>query len=215
MPNITTASGVISLASIVCTAARPGRLHGIVLQPGLPRVSTKEEEVDEIPGPGGGINRGDFEALVNQYRDKVYRLIFSIVREKAPAEELTQDVFLKIWRVLDRYDGRASVGTWVYTIARNTGLTWLRSESFRRTVPLDATGEPAAMAAEAAAVEIGDLKACIERLPADQKKVLEQYYFQDRSVEDVAASLGMASGTVKSHLFRARRALAEMLGESR
>ncbi len=178
-------------------------------------MSTKEEEVGEISGPGGGINRGDFEALVNQYRDKVYRLIFSVVREKAPAEELTQDVFLKIWRVLDRYDGRASFGTWIYTIARNTGLTWLRSESFRRTVPLDTIGEPAAIAAEGARVEIGNLKACIEKLTADQRKVLEQYYFQDRSVEDVAASLGMASGTVKSHLFRARRALAEMLGESR
>lgn len=71
------------------------------------------------------------------------------------------------------------------------------------------------MAAPEAAIGADDLKACIGRLPPDQRQVLEQYYFQERSVEDVAASLGMASGTVKSHLFRARRALAEMLGGSR
>lgn len=155
-----------------------------------------------------------FAALVDQFRDKVYRLIFSIVREAAPAEELTQDVFLKLWQILDRYDGRASVGTWVYTIARNTGLTWLRRESYRRTLPLDGACEPVDPTTTAAGRD-RDLQACIRRLPLEQRQVLELYYFQDCSVEDVAASLGMASGTVKSYLFRARRTLAEMLGEAR
>ena len=92
------------------------------MQPRLVPESTNEREVSEIAGLSDGIDRGEFEALVKQYRDKVYRLIFSIMREAAPADELTQDVFLKIWRLLDRYDGRALVGTWIYPIARNTGL---------------------------------------------------------------------------------------------
>ena len=92
------------------------------MQPRLVPESTNEREVNEIGGLSDGIDRGEFEAVVRQYRDKFYRLIFSIVREAAPAEELTQDVFLKIWRLLDRYDGRALVGTWISPIARNTGL---------------------------------------------------------------------------------------------
>ncbi len=53
------------------------------------------------------------------------------------AEEVTQDVFLKLWRALPAYDGRASPSTWLYTIARNTCLSAVRAESYRRTTPLD------------------------------------------------------------------------------
>lgn len=152
----------------------------------------------------------EFDALVGQYQRKVFRLIFSMARNASVAEELTQEVFLKIWRAFDRYDSRASLSTWIYTIAKNTALTWLRSESYRRAIPLDSAGEPSTNAPADARC---DIRSCVERLPAEQRQVVEQYYFQDRSVDDVAEILNLPAGTVKSHLFRARRSLAAMLGE--
>jgi RNA polymerase sigma-70 factor, ECF subfamily len=180
-------------------------------QPTSAPTSTKEggsKIPDRVPA---GRQDEEFEALVAQYQGKVFRLIFSIVRATTAAEELTQEVFLKIWRVFDRYDGRASMSTWIYAIARNTALTWLRSESYRRTEPLHADREFPAPATTL--VDTSGIRACVARLPQDQREIVEQYYFHDRSVEDVAEVLGLAPGTVKSHLFRARRALAAMLGE--
>lgn len=54
-----------------------------------------------------------FEALVDRYRKKVFRLAFSMVNNEARSEELAQDVFLKLWQALPRYDGRASLSTWI------------------------------------------------------------------------------------------------------
>src|SRR4051812_43121558 len=84
------------------------------------------------------------EALLDLYQNKVYRLMLSMTRNSARAEELTQDVFFKVWQALPGYDGRASFSTWIYTIARNTALTHIRSESYRFALPLDAVAEPAA-----------------------------------------------------------------------
>jgi RNA polymerase sigma-70 factor (ECF subfamily) len=122
-------------------------------------------------------------------------------------------VFLKVWRAFGRYDGRASVGTWIYAIARNTALSWLRSQSYRRTVPLESIADPPAAALSADADR--DIRKCVERLPPDQQQIVELYYFQDRSIDAVSEIVRMAPGTVKSHLFRARRALADMLGEGK
>jgi RNA polymerase sigma factor (sigma-70 family) len=103
------------------------------------------------------------------------------------------------------------MSTWIYAIARNTALTWLRSESYRRTEPLDAGREFPSPTTNS--VDSCGIRACVALLPPDQREIVEQYYFHDRSIEDVAEVLGLAPGTVKSHLFRARRALAAMLGE--
>jgi hypothetical protein len=62
-----------------------------------------------------------FELLLDRYPQKVFRLVYSILKEAARAEEVTQDVFLRLWQVLPDYDGRASLSTWLYTITRNTG----------------------------------------------------------------------------------------------
>src|SRR2546428_8898996 len=84
------------------------------------------------------------EHLLNRYATKVFRMALTFLKDPARAEETTQDVFLKLWQALPGYDGRASPGTWLYTIARNTCLSASRFESYRKTVPIDASHEPAA-----------------------------------------------------------------------
>jgi RNA polymerase sigma-70 factor (ECF subfamily) len=149
-----------------------------------------------------------FERILDLYQNKVIRLIYTLVGNIAIAEDIAQDALLKVWQALDIYDGRAALGTWIYTIARNTALTHLRAETYRRTLPLDAVAEPAATSA----AEPGpDIRKHVERLPEEQREAIVLYYFQEKSVEDVAQMLDLPIGTVKSQLFRARKTLAEKL----
>ena len=150
-----------------------------------------------------------FELLLCRYQGKVFRLVYSILKEADRAEEVTQDVFVKMWQVLPDYDGRASLSTWLYTISRNTALSSLRANSYRKTLSIEDC-EPRAINPEAGVQQL-QIKQLVERLPEMQQQVITLFYLQDRSVEDVAHMLDLPEGTVKSHLHRARRALAQMV----
>ena len=150
-----------------------------------------------------------FELLVDRYQQKVFRLAYSIVRDWAWAEDVTQETFVKMWQVLPEYDGRASPSTWLYTIARNTALSRLRAAIHRRTAPLDCSYEVAAPSVDTVAqLETEQL---VARLPEAEQEVVRLFYLQDRNVDEVAQMLDMPGGPVKSHLHRARRRLAEWM----
>jgi RNA polymerase sigma-70 factor, ECF subfamily len=160
-------------------------------------------------------HRQAFERLLDLYEVKVFRMAVMFLRDRGRAEEVTQDIFLKLWQVLPAYDGRAAPSTWLYTIARNTCLSALRSEAHRKTVPFDSITEPVA-AEETGGRDVLDrieLERCLERLPEVQREVITLFYLQDKSVEEVARMLDLPVGTVKSHLHRARLALAAMIKE--
>src|SRR5258708_26901938 len=89
--------------------------------------------------------RPAFERLLAEYEVKVFRMAVMFLRDPGRAEEVTQDIFLKLWKALPAYDGRAAPSTWLYTIARNTGLSALRSETHRKILPLDSIPVPAAV----------------------------------------------------------------------
>ncbi len=166
-----------------------------------------EDEVCQLLSAGR--RKAAFEALLGRYQTKVFRLMYSMLGNAATAEDVTQDVFLKLWQVLPAYDGRASFSTWIYAIARNTALTRLRAESYRRTESLTPASEPATAAAPA--LRDWEISRLVARLPEEQRDVVRLFYLQDRSVDEVARMLDLPAGTVKSHLFRARKALAAML----
>ena len=148
------------------------------------------------------------ERLLDDYQHKVYRMALVMLRDAGRAEEVTQDIFVKLWRALPLYDGRAAPGTWLYTIARNTCLSALRAEGYRRTSALTEANEPSSSSPTPTALSV---EQCLARLPDVQRRVISLFYLQERSVADVAAMLDLPEGTVKSHLHRARRALAAMM----
>jgi RNA polymerase sigma-70 factor (ECF subfamily) len=148
------------------------------------------------------------ERMLQDYQGKVFRMALTMLRDPGWAEDVTQDVFLKLWRALPAYDGRAAVTTWLYTIARNTCLTALRAAGYRRTTPLADVTEPGAASLTPLEVSVDQ---CLGRLPEVQRQVITLFYLQDRNVSEVAAMLDLPEGTVKSHLHRARRALAAMM----
>lgn len=154
-----------------------------------------------------------FERLVPAYRRRVIGLAYSVLRDRAAAEDLAQEVFVKLWRALPRYDGRARLSTWIYAITRNAAISTLRAR--RRSVSLS---DPAVLAEvenrEAAPdPDPGDaaLWRQVEALPEKQRQAVILYYQDERAVDEVAAMMGMPVNTVKTHLHRARASLAATL----
>jgi RNA polymerase sigma-70 factor (ECF subfamily) len=154
-----------------------------------------------------------FERLVPAYRRRVIGLAYSVLRDRAAAEDLAQEVFVKLWRALPRYDGRARLSTWIYAITRNAAISALRTR--RRSVSLS---DPAVLAEaenrEAAPdPALGDsaLWRHVDALPEKQRQAVILYYQDERTVDEVAAMMGMPVNTVKTHLHRARAILAAAL----
>jgi len=156
-----------------------------------------------------------FEALVGAYRRRVFGLAYSILRERAAAEDVAQEVFVKLWKSLDSYDGRARLSTWIYAITRNAAIS-----AHRARRPASSLSDPGTLAEAEGASAVEDrvgadderLWRAVGALPEAQRRAVTLYYQDERPVEEVAEMLGMPANTVKTHLHRARARLAKELG---
>src|SRR5262249_44520408 len=123
-----------------------------------------------------------------------------------------QESWIRIWKALSAYDGRASLSTWIYAITRNRCLTAIGRRS--QGVPWEEAEEEILLLETAMpeAEELANLlRALVNRLPDRYRRSLVLYYYEDRSISEVADMLGIPEGTVKTSLHRARAALAEQL----
>jgi len=184
-----------------------------------------ERDADLLASLREGDHRAVLEGLMDRYRQKVLHLAVSIVRDAALAEDLCQTSFVKVWQALPKFDGRASLSTWLYTITRNTCLTAVARE--RRIVPLedfaevaDDDGDPMLFGTAQAGVESAgqaaaeyDVAKLLEKLPEPYRRVVVLFYLEDRSCEEVGELLSMPTGTVKALLHRGRKRLAAIAGE--
>ena len=199
----------------------------VKMSPGTPRPSVAmERDADLLEALRSGDHRAVLEGLMERYRQKVMNLAFSILRNEALAEDLSQTVFVKAWQALPRFDGRAALSTWLYTITRNTCLTAVEKE--RRLVPLedfvevaDDDGDPMLFGRESAGPETSrhaaaqyDVTKLLDQLPEPYRRVVVLFYLEDRSCEEVGELLSMPTGTVKALLHRGRKKLAALAGAS-
>jgi RNA polymerase sigma-70 factor (ECF subfamily) len=155
-----------------------------------------------------------FEALVERYQDKVFRLAYSMLHNETQAEDVAQDVFVKTWKALPGYNGSASPSTWLYAITRNTCLTELKKRAARPTVSLqepelEAARDtiPALQAHETGGGDAMDVEKLLTQLPEKYRRVITLFYLEQKAYEEVAQQLGMPLGTVKTLLFRAKKEL--------
>lgn len=176
------------------------------------RMDTDPTETEWVARARGG-DRAAFAALVGRHRDRAYTLALRIVRIPAEAEEVAQDAFVRVWRALPNFRGEAAFSTWLHRIVVRRALdraATLRTRHARETA-LDSAPEPADGRAGAPDLETRARRARLERLMATltdaQRAVVTLYYLADRSVDEVARTLGMPLNTVKTHLSRARAAL--------
>ncbi len=158
-----------------------------------------------------------FSMVFERFKDKVFRLAYSILRDEALAEDLAQEVFVKVWKHLPGYHGGASLSTWIYAISRNTCLTELKKRSARPTVSLHAPELadgidriPALRSADAESGLEMDIQTLLAQLPERYRRVMVLFYLEQKSYEEVAALLGLPVGTVKTFLFRAKKELLRL-----
>ncbi len=149
-----------------------------------------------------------FEALLAAYQDKVFRLCYSMLGDRAQAEDAAQESFLRIWKSMDRYRGESAIGTWIFSITRNVCLTAISKRA--RVAPLEAA-EHLQPETPDRTRDIFDL---VRQLPENYRQVVMLFYMEDRSYDEVARMLDLPLGTVKTHLHRARQQLATMLKET-
>ncbi len=161
--------------------------------------------------------REAFELLVDRFQNKVFRLAISMVRDEALAQDLAQDILMKIWKALPSYHGGASISTWIYTISRNTCLTELKRRAARRTISLSEPEVEASVdsitALQTSDRESGaemDVETMLNRLPEKYRRVITLFYLEQKSYEEVGALLGIPLGTVKTFLYRAKKELLKM-----
>ena len=159
---------------------------------------------------GSGRRTEAFEALLVTYQDKVFRLSYSMLGDRAQAEDAAQESFLRIWKSMDRYRGESNVGTWIFSIARNVCLTAISKRAARRSAPI----EDAERGGPDPPDRQHDILRLVAELPENYRQVVMLFYMEDQSYDEVARLLDLPVGTVKTHLHRARQQLASMVKES-
>jgi RNA polymerase sigma-70 factor (ECF subfamily) len=161
-----------------------------------------------------------FEAFVERTRERVFRLVCSIIGpyREADAEEICQEVYLRACRGMERFRGEAELSTWLFRIAWNTALSHRNVSPVRKgTIPIeDLLDFAAPHDTEKIAIDrerSRTLIVAIESLPHPYRTAIYMHYWMGATVEEIAEVLGVASGTIKSYLSRARERLRRELAD--
>jgi RNA polymerase sigma-70 factor (ECF subfamily) len=161
-----------------------------------------------------------FACLIDRYSRPVHSLIFKMTRNKEDAEELTQDVFMKVFRSLASFRGESSFSTWIYRIACRTAISEVRKRK-REFLPIDeslianvAEEMPAGMfGADNESEQIGRLEKALGMLPPDEQAMILLFYAQEKSIGDIASIAGLSAPNVKTRLHRIRKKLFAALAQ--
>jgi RNA polymerase sigma-70 factor (ECF subfamily) len=157
-------------------------------------------------------DRAAFEQLYRTYSGRVYGLCLRLTREVGAAEDCTQETFISAWRNLARFEGRSALGTWLHRIAVNVALARGRRGRLEVVPPPDDDER-----AESLGPVLDDdtppvdVERAIDTLPEGARHVLVLYGIYGYTHEEAADMLGIAVGTCKAQLHRARRLLRERL----
>lgn len=166
-----------------------------------------------------GGNSDAFVELVRRHRDHVFRLALSILGKEfaVEAEDVAQEVFVKVYQALPSFRGEAEFGSWIYRITFNQAVNWKARARYQRPHLQDTVLAHAVSGALGphSIIETAErdqsLLDCIETLPEVYQSALRLYYWMEASVAEVAALLDVPENTAKSYLHRARQLLDGML----
>jgi RNA polymerase sigma factor (sigma-70 family) len=166
---------------------------------------------------------GVFERLVREYQGLCWHILLRMVRNPDDARELCQETFLRVHQCLHQYRGDSALKSWIGQVAYSIGKRYLE----RRRIPLvEGTDDEDGLSAAESVSDGFDLVAAhgdqevarhlhdsIAKLPAAQRTILTLYHLEEMSISEISDVTGIAEGTIKSHLFRARKQLRAALDE--
>ncbi len=168
-----------------------------------------------------------FDDLVRKYSRRIYSLVYNMTSNKEDTDDLLQDIFAKAYRSLKGFRGKSSFYTWVYAIATNMTLNFLKKRNRRRTLSLDdvdlaidkdedfiRTTSKSNPVREVNILELQErLNNALMRLSDDHRAVVTMYDIQGIPHAEISRILGVSEGTVRSRLFYAHRQLQTYLDE--
>jgi RNA polymerase sigma-70 factor (ECF subfamily) len=161
-----------------------------------------------------------FGALVNKYKTKVFNLSYSFTRDRETADDLTQEVFIKVYYSMEKFKFQSGFGTWLYRIAVNHFKDYLRKHAKERHISIEAlVREPAISEDEIKKMEKTQesadkkklLHVALQSLPEKHQVILTLRDIQGHSYEEIASILKLSPGTVDSRLHRARKMLRKKI----
>jgi RNA polymerase sigma-70 factor, ECF subfamily len=189
--------------------------------------ASEETDVDLVRLAQNG-DRHAFATLVTRYQRRVLGMAYHMVGNESDAADIAQDVFLKAWKALPKFEARSQFYTWIYRIAHNTGLDYLRKRrTHSRTFAFDdaidhshedgATGSLSHDAGPDGALEHRELgeriHAALQTLSPEHRAVVMLKEIEGLSYQEIADSVGCTLGTVMSRLFYARKKLQALLAD--
>jgi len=187
-------------------------VDGLAASLALAVTETRDEEIDVVRRA----QARDMQAFEELYRanvGRVHAICLRMTANASRAEDLTQKAFVTVWQKLPLFRGESAFTSWLHRVAVNTVLAELRSE-FRRTQRVFATENPAAFETAQHTVPPGgrlDLEEAIAMLPPQARAVFVLHDVEGWRHDEIAGQLGVATGTSKAQLHRARQLLQEAL----
>ena len=150
-----------------------------------------------------------FEGIVQRWQHRLVNLAWRFCRDRAMAEDMAQEVFIKVYRSLSSFRGESTFSTWLTSIALNTYRSRVRADS-RQTVCLD-PARTIAVATGTQDIEDRERNEAVRRavltLPERYRDAILMFYFEEKNLAETARALGIAEGTLKARLHRGRELL--------
>jgi RNA polymerase sigma-70 factor (ECF subfamily) len=163
----------------------------------------------------------EIERLIDYYGNDVLRIAYIYLKDKHLAEDVFQEVFIKIYKNFEKFQGKSSEKTWILTITMNTCKDILRSAWIRKIIRLGDNesgnfeiSNPSDSLDDAVIkrIEYKELLTEVMRLPRKYKELIILYYYEEISTSEISKILNLPEGTVRSRLFRAREMLKYSIG---
>jgi len=175
----------------------------------------EEKQILELLKNEEGLTQA-FNLIVRTYSERLYLSIRRMVSCHEDADDILQDTFVKVWRYLPGFREESSLYTWLYRIAINTTITFLRKEKARMVLSLSDYGEYVDSRMEGDTTFDGnELQRCLHKavatLPPKQRIVFVMRYFEERKYEEIAEALGGTVGSLKASYHHAYLKITEQL----
>ena len=158
-----------------------------------------------------------FEYLFDRYRDAIHRLFLQRTGNTEDADDLLQETFIKVYMNLHRYSPEYTFGQWLYTIARNTFIDYVRKR--QDDLPIDekfsspASNTPTPEESVISMQQRTQIEHYLERLAPRYRTLIVMRFFDEYSYEEIAANLKLPLGTVKTQIHRAREQMCRLITE--
>lgn len=173
-------------------------------------MESDQELIDQIKGG----NQSAFVTLVEKYRNYVFTIALSVIREREDAEEIAQDVFVKVYQMLNSFQGTSSFKTWLYSVTYRTAIDYTRKKKKHRHSELD-QNLSLADTREGNKANRDHLKTVlnnlIARLKPEDAGIITLFYLEELSVKEISEITGLNASNIKTRLFRMREQLRNIM----